>query len=119
MISKEFHQDGNLFMHVYFEFENQQQIHSRDKLHVTAVDQDSNKLIVQESKYEGVRNKVRILEYVIKHIKLGSKINIQIFMVDNIIYWNMEKHLYVIIESKGFKEACRILVTEYKIWAVK
>jgi hypothetical protein len=43
IISKEFHQDGNPHIHVYLECENQQQIYSTDKSHVTLVDPDSNK----------------------------------------------------------------------------
>jgi hypothetical protein len=85
-ISKEFHQDGSPHIHVFLEFENQQQILSRNRLHVTLIDPDSKKVYVQEGNYQSVRNKIKVLEYVTKHMKSGYLTNIEIPEINGVVY---------------------------------
>jgi hypothetical protein len=85
-ISKEFHQDGNPHIHVFLEFENQQQILSRNRLHVTLIDPDSKRVTVQEGNYQSVRNRTKVLEYVTKYMKFGYLTNIEIPIVNDVIY---------------------------------
>jgi hypothetical protein len=85
-ISKEFHQDGNPHIHVFLEFENQQRILSRNRLHITLIDPDSKKVIVQEGNYQSVRNRTKVLEYVTKYMKFGYLTNIEIPIINGVIY---------------------------------
>jgi hypothetical protein len=118
-ITKESHQDGGLHIHVFLEFENQQQILSRDRLHVTLIDPDSKKVIVQEGNYQSVRNRTKVLQYVTKHMKFGYLTNIEIPEINGVIYWNMEEYLYATLESKGLEESYYLLISKYKSIAVK
>ncbi len=85
-IVKELHKDGNPHIHVYLEFKHQQQIYSRDKLHVTLIDPNSGKSVIQEGKYEGVRSKDKTLEYISKHDEFGYETNMDIPIVGKSIY---------------------------------
>ena len=118
-ISKELHQDGGVHIHVFLEFENQQQILSRDRLHVTLIDPDSKKVIVQEGNYQSVRSRTKVLEYLTKCMKFGYLTNIEIPAINGVVYWNVEEYLYATLDSKGLEESYYLLINKYKSMAVK
>jgi len=116
IIVKELHEDGTPHIHVYLEFKDQRSIYSRDKLHVRLKDKDG-KEIIHEGKYESVRNKDLVIQYILKDSSSSSInyiTNIVLPIVEGVIYSNPEEHLLAILEKEGYDAATNALVTQYK-----
>ena len=100
IIVKELHEDGTPHIHIYLEFEKKMSIESRDKLHVTLKNNDGAE-IVQEGKYEAVRNSGAVIEYVLKDVDENYMTNMSLPIVDGVIYGNPEEHLLAVLETEG------------------
>jgi hypothetical protein len=118
IIVRELHEDGTPHIHIYLEFQDKQSIYSRDKLHVCLRDKDG-KDAIHQGKYESVRNKDLVIEYILKDSNNDYLTNIILPLVKNIIYTNPEEHLFAILESEGYDAATNALVTQYKSLAAK
>ena len=113
LIVQELHEDGTPHIHVYIEFEEKQSIYSRDKLHVELKDNDEKK-IIQEGKYESVRNRGSVMSYMLKDVGSNYITNMCLPIVADIFYNTPEEHLLAILETEGFEAATNVLVTKYK-----
>jgi hypothetical protein len=113
LIVQELHGDGTPHIHVYIEFEEKQSIYSRDKLHVELKDNDEKK-IIQEGKYESVRNRGSVMSYMLKDVGSNYITNMCLPIVADIFYNTPEEHLLAILETEGFEAATNVLLTKYK-----
>jgi len=113
IIVKELHEDGTPHIHVYLEFKDKQSIYSRNKLHVCLKDKDG-KDVIHEGKYESVRNKDLVVQYILKDSSSNYITNIVLPIVEGVIYSNPEEHLLAILEKEGYDAATNALVMKYK-----
>ena len=118
VIVKELHEDGTPHMHIYLQFPNQRQVYSRDKLHVKLIGIDGE-VVVQEGKYEAVRNGELVIAYILKSAGENYLSNMNVPMLDGIVYTDPEEHLHAILESRGYEAATSALITKYKKLAAK
>jgi hypothetical protein len=118
VIVKELHEDGTPHMHIYLQFPSQRQIYSRDKLHVKLIGIDGE-VVVQEGKYEAVRNGELVIAYILKSAGENYLSNMNVPMLDGIVYTDPEEHLHAILESRGYEAATNALITKYKKLAAK
>lgn len=118
VIVKELHEDGTPHMHIYLQFPSQRQVYSRDKLHVKLTGIDG-KVVVQEGKYEAVRNGELVIAYILKSAGENYLSNMNVPMLDGIVYTDPEEHLHAILESRGYEAATNALITKYKKLAAK
>ena len=118
VIVKELHEDGTPHMHIYLQFPSQRQVYSRDKLHVKLTGIDG-KVVVQEGKYEAVRNGELVIAYILKSAGENYLSNMNVPMLDGIVYTDPEEHLHAILESRGYEAATSALITKYKKLAAK
>jgi hypothetical protein len=118
VIVKELHEDGTPHMHIYLQFPSQRQVYSRDKLHVKLIGIDGE-VIVQEGKYEAVRNGELVIAYILKSAGENYLSNMNVPMLDGIVYTDPEEHLHAILESRGYEAATNALITKYKKLAAK
>jgi len=113
LIVQELHEDGTPHIHAYIEFEEKQSIYSRDKLHVELKDNDKKK-IIQEGRYESVRNRSSVMSYMLKDVRGNYITNMCLPIVADIFYNTPEEHLLAILETEGFEAATNVLLTKYK-----
>jgi hypothetical protein len=118
VIVKELHEDGTPHMHIYLQFPSQRQVYSRDKLHVKLIGIDGE-VVVQEGKYEAVRNGELVIAYILKSAGENYLSNMNVPMLDGIVYTDPEEHLHAILESRGYEAATNALITKYKKLAAK
>jgi hypothetical protein len=118
VIVKELHEDGTPHMHIYLQFPNQRQVYSRGKLHVKLIGIDGE-VVVQEGKYEAVRNGELVIAYILKSAGENYLSNMNVPMLDGIVYTDPEEHLHAILESRGYEAATNALITKYKKLAAK
>jgi hypothetical protein len=118
VIVKELHEDGTPHMHIYLQFPSQRQVYSRDKLHVKLTGIDG-KVVIQEGKYEAVRNGELVIAYILKSAGENYLSNMNVPMLDGIVYTDPEEHLHAILESRGYEAATNALITKYKKLAAK
>jgi hypothetical protein len=118
VIVKELHEDGTPHMHIYLQFPTQRQVYSRDKLHVKLTGIDG-KVVIQEGKYEAVRNGELVIAYILKSAGENYLSNMNVPMLDGIVYTDPEEHLHAILESRGYEAATNALITKYKKLAAK
>ena len=118
VIVKELHEDGTPHMHIYLQFPSQKQVYSRDKLHVKLIGIDGE-VVVQEGKYEAVRNGELVIAYILKSAGENYLSNMNVPMLDGIVYTDPEEHLHAILESRGYEAATNALITKYKKLAAK
>ena len=118
VIVKELHEDGTPHMHIYLQFPTQRQVYSRDKLHVKLTGIDG-KVVIQEGKYEAVRNGELVVAYILKSAGENYLSNMNVPMLDGIVYTDPEEHLHAILESRGYEAATSALITKYKKLAAK
>jgi len=118
VIVKELHEDGTPHMHIYLQFPSQRQVYSRDKLHVKLTGIDG-KVVIQEGKYEAVRNGELVIAYILKSAGENYLSNMNVPMLDGIVYTDPEEHLHAILESRGYEAATSALITKYKKLAAK
>lgn len=113
IITKELHGDGTPHVHIYLEFKQQMYIGSRDKLHVKLIDNDG-KEIIQEGKYEAVRDSTAVMEYILKDDLEDCLTNMSLPVVNGVFYKSPEEHLLSILETEGYEAATNALSSQYK-----
>lgn len=118
IIVREAHEDGSPHIHIYLEFKEKQCIYSREKLNVKLRD-DNGKEYIQEGKYESVRDKSNVINYILKGIDCPYITNMSLPIVGGVVYSNPEEHLLAILEAQGFEAATDVLVSEYKALAAR
>jgi hypothetical protein len=118
VIVKELHEDGTPHMHIYLQFPSQRHIYSRDKLHVKLIGIDGE-VVVQEGKYEAVRNGELVIAYILKSAGENYLSNMNVPMLDGVVYTDPEEHLHAILESRGYEAATNTLITKYKKLAAR
>ena len=67
IIVKKLHEDGMPHIYIYLEFKKTQSLYSRDRLHVKLTNTDG-KAVVQEGKYEAVRKKESVIQYILENV---------------------------------------------------
>jgi hypothetical protein len=116
LIVKELHKDCTPHIHIYLEFKEKQSIYSRDKLHVKLKDSNEEE-IIQEGKYESVRGKGSVIEYILKDFESDYITNMYLPIVSGVIYNTPEEHLLAILKTEGFEAATNVLLTKYEALA--
>ena len=118
LIVKELHKDCTPHIRICLEFKEKQFIYSRDKLHVKLKDSNEEE-IIQEGKYESVRGKGSVIEYILKDFVSDYITNMYLPIVSGVIYNTPEEHLLAILKTEGFEAATNVLLTKYKALAAK
>jgi hypothetical protein len=124
LIVKENHEDGTPHIHVYLEFETTQYINSREQLQVTLLDPNTGEEVIQVGKYEPVKNRHKVIQYILKEIGFAGEISVKntnmvLPIVSSIYYDSPESHLAAVLETEGFDAACATLLSCYKNLVVR
>jgi hypothetical protein len=125
LIAEEKHEDGTPHIHVYLEFETTQYINSRKPLEVKLINPDTGEEVIQVGKYEPVKNKHKVLKYILKNIDLKTEeltlknTNMTLPILNSVYYDSPEEHLIAVIETKGLDESLSTLLTCYKKLIIK
>lgn len=125
VIGKENHADGTPHIHVYLEYESIQYINSRKQLEVKLVNPSTGEEVIQVGKYEPVKNKHKVIAYIIKDMDLGTgeiplkNTNMMLPIVDFVYYDSPEDHLVAVLEKEGLGGALSTLASCYKKLIIK
>lgn len=125
LIQKENHEDGTPHIHVYLEFETTQYITSREQLQVELLDPNTGEKVIQVGKYEPVKNRDKVIQYIIKDMVFEKgkipveNTNMALPIVNSVYYDSPESHLAAVLETEGYEKTCATLISCYKNLAVK